>query len=80
MRGLLVVDDDVENRVETVRTAECAPQHTLWHCERVWLLATPVEDARDQALLAQPTRLARSQRVTLMNLQTNSFSRHGGGL
>jgi hypothetical protein len=44
------------------------------------LLATPVEHAGDQAFPAQTPRVARSQRVPLLYLETYSLTGHGGGL
>jgi len=43
------------------------------------LLAAPVEDAGDQALLAQTPRNARAELLALLDLQLDAFSGHTGG-
>jgi hypothetical protein len=45
--GLLVVEDDVENRVQAVIAGEDAAQLALLDDERMRLLAVAVEDAGD---------------------------------
>ena len=52
-RGLLPVEDDVEDSVEAVLTRQDAPELPLFDRERVRLLPGPVENSRDQALSTQ---------------------------
>jgi len=77
---LLIVENDVENGVQAVRTPKRAAQGALGNDERVGLFTAAVEHAWDQAAFAQATGLARSQRMALLHLETNSFPGHGGGL
>jgi hypothetical protein len=80
MGRLLVVENDIEDRVEAVRATERAPQRALGHDERMWLVPPAVEDARDQTVSAQASRVTRSDGVPLLYLQAYSFPSHGGGL
>ena len=80
MGRLLAVEDDVEDRVEAVRASERASQRPLGDDERVRLLPPAVEDARDQPVAAQASRVTRSDGVPLLHLQAYSFPSHGGGL
>ena len=78
MRGLLPGEHDVENRVEAAGAAERAAQLALRDTDRVRLRA-PVEDARDETLLAQAPGLPRTDAVALPDFQLDPLSRHFGG-
>ena len=53
MCGLLALDDDVEDRVQSRRPGQGLAKLPLGDAERVRRLAAPVEDAGDQPLPAQ---------------------------
>ena len=78
--GLLsVAEHDVENRVRPMLTGEDASELALGDAERVRLAAVSVEDARNEPLRAQASRLRAPPRLTLLDLELDSLSRHSGG-
>ena len=79
VRGLLAVEDDVEDRVQAARPAERAPELALLDAEGVRGLAAPVQDARDEPLLPQPPRLRRTAALAVLDLQPDPFAGHSGG-
>jgi hypothetical protein len=72
------VDLDVEDRVEAAGAGQRAPELALLHADRN-RLAAPVEDAGDEALLAQAPRLGRAEPRALRNRQLCPLSGHTGG-
>jgi hypothetical protein len=62
-----------------VITRQHAAQLALVNGDRMRLVASAVEDARDQPVLAQAPRLAGAPLLALLHLETNSFSGHTGG-
>ena len=78
VRLALAVDLDVEDRVQAGRTGERAPQLTLGDADGNGL-AVAVEDARDEPLLAQATRLGRAEPLALNDDELGAFSGHSGG-
>jgi len=79
VRRRLAVEDDVEDRVQTVTAGEHATKLALGNADRVRLLPLSVEDAGDLPTLAQAARLARPALLTLLHLQTNTLAGHNGG-
>ena len=79
VRRLLPRQDDVEDRVQPVAAGQHAAQLALGHADRVRLVPAPVEDAGDQAVLAQPARLAGAALLALLHLETDPFAGHTGG-
>ena len=73
------VDHDVEHRVHAAVAGEGGAQVALGDRDRVRPLA-PVENAGDQALLAQAPRLGRAENGTVLNQQFDALTRHGGRL
>jgi hypothetical protein len=73
----LAVDLDVEDRVEAGRARQRAPQLALRNGDR-HRLAAAVEDARNEALLAQAPRLSRAEPLALGNQEFCAFSGHSG--
>ena len=78
VRLSLAVDLDVEDRVQAGRTGERAPELALGDGDR-HRLAVPVEDARDEPLLAQTARLGRAEPLALNDDESGAFSGHSGG-
>src|SRR6266511_3399701 len=78
MRRLLAVEDDVEDRMRAGVAGEHAPKLALVHAERVRRLAAPVEDTGDEALLPQAPGIGGAARLTLLNLESNPLTGHGG--
>src|SRR2546427_785326 len=60
MGAFLAVEQDVEDRVQAVLPAEDSAELALGDDDRVRRVSAPVEDARNQALLAQAPRVARA--------------------
>ena len=73
------VDLDVEHGVRPGRARERRPQVALGDRDRD-RLGPPVEDARDQPLLAQAARLRRPEQGPLRNNELDALSGHSGGL
>ena len=78
MRRLLARDHDVENRVKAALPREHPPEVAFGHRDRMGSLAAPVEDARDEAGLAQPARVGRAAVLALLHFQSDSLSGHDG--
>ena len=79
MRRALALEDDVEHGVEAGRAGQGGAQLALADGERLRRRA-PVEDAGDEALLAQAPRLGRAEPGPFLHLETKSVAGHGGGL
>jgi len=79
MRGLLAFQGHVEDRVQARVAREHAPQLALRDRDRVRFLAAPVEDARDQPLLAQTARFGGAATFALRYLQLHPFAGHRRG-
>jgi hypothetical protein len=77
--GLLALEGDVEDRVKTLSAGQHPAQLALGHADRVRLLAAPVEDARNQPLLAQAARLGGAAALALLYLQLHSLAGHRRG-
>ena len=70
---------DVEDRVKAVAAREHAPKLALLDTDRMRCVPAPVEDAGDQALLAQAPRRAGAPLLALLYLETDPFAGHTGG-
>ena len=76
VRGLLAVEDDVEDRVQAVVAGQDAAQLALLHDERVRLLAAAVEDAGDHPGRAQTARLRATRGLARLHAQLYAFAGH----
>ena len=79
VRGGLVADDDVEDRVHPAGPVQRAAQLALLDGDRVRRRAA-VEDARDQALGPHPAGRPVAARLARAHSQFDSLTGHGGGL
>ena len=78
VRGLLAVEDDVEDRVQPAGPRERAPELALLDAEGMRRLPAPVEDARNEPLPPQPPRLRRTAALAVLDLQPDPFAGHSG--
>jgi len=78
VRRSLAVDLDVEDRVEAAGARERAAQLALRDADRDRFTPT-VENARHEPLLAQASRLRRTEPGALLNRQLCAFACHTGG-
>src|SRR5437588_450049 len=76
VRGLLAVEDDVEDRVQPARAAERAPKVALLDAEGVRRLPASVEDTGDEPLPSQPPRFRRAAALAILDLQPDPFAGH----
>src|ERR687892_2678842 len=74
--GPLAVEDDVEDRVQTMVAREDAAELPLLDAERMCLLAAPVEDAGDEPSRAQTTRLRAPTRLAGLDVELDTFTGH----
>ena len=72
-------DGDVEHGVQAALRGERRPKVALGDRDRDRLLAA-VEDAGDQALAAQATRLGRAEDGTILDQQLDALRSHDGGV
>ena len=79
MRGALALEHDVEHGVQPRGAGEGGAELALADRERLRGRA-PVEDAGNEALLAQAPRLGRAEPAPFLHLETKSVAGHGGGL
>ena len=79
MHGRGALDHDVEDRVEPRGAGHRSPEHALGDCDRR-RLSIPVQHAGNDPLLAQATRVARAELLTLAHLELGAVSGHGGRL
>ena len=79
MRGALALEHDVEHGVQPRGAGQRGAELALADRERLRGRA-PVEDARNEALLAQAPRLGRAEPGPFLHLETKSVAGHGGGL
>ena len=75
----LALEHDVEHGVEPGRAGQRGAKLALADGERLRGRAA-VEDARNEALLAQAPRLGRAEPGPFLHLETKSVAGHGGGL
>ena len=75
----LPLQHDVEHRVQPRGAGQRRAELTLADGERL-RCRLPVEDARNEALLAQAPGLGRAEPCTFLHLETKSVAGHGGGL
>jgi hypothetical protein len=78
VRRLLLVEADVENRVEAVVAGKHAAELSLLDADRMRLLPASVEDAGDHAFAPQATGIAGSPALALAHGQLYSLAGHGG--
>jgi len=65
VRRLLLVEADVEDRVQAVIARQHAPQLPLVDADRMRLLSAPVEDTGDHSFTPQAPRVAGSPALAL---------------
>ncbi len=76
MRRLLAREHDVEDGVQTAGAREDATQIALGDADRVRSLAVAVEDAWDEALLAQASGVGGAASFALPYFQLDPFAGH----
>ena len=79
MRGLLAVEDDVEDRVEAVLAGQHAAKLALLDGERVGVLAAAVENAGNEPVGAQPPRVGAPRLLAWLDVQLDPLAGHFGG-
>jgi hypothetical protein len=79
VRRRLPLEHDVEHGVEPGRPGQSGAKLPLADRERL-RRRTAVEDARDEALLAQAPGLGRAEPAAFLHLETKPVAGHGGGL
>jgi hypothetical protein len=77
VRLLLVADENVEDRVATVRARQGVAQIRLGHCECARLEGTSVKDAGNEPLAAQAPIGSASTLGSFLNLEFYSLGSHG---
>ncbi len=75
--GLLAVENDVEDRMQSSRAGQRPAQLALVHAERMRVLPASVENAGDQPLPPKPACVGRAALLTLLNLELDPFACHG---
>ena len=79
VRGLLSVEDDVEDGVEAVLAREDAAELALLDRERMRLLAGSVKDAGDETVRAKAARNGTARLLARLHVKLDSLTGHTGG-
>ena len=81
VRGLLALEDDVEDGVQAVAARQDAPELALLHADRVGLLARARTGRRGSAPpCAGAATRGFPRSLALLDLETDSLAGHGGGV